>query len=178
MLLRMTVAGLSTIALLGLAPQPSGAMGTAAVPAVATSGVVLVQGPGPGGQPGGPPPRGRPPGSRPPPGGRPPVAGRPPPGGWRPPPGGRPPGGPWAGGWHPPPRPRGWVGPPPPRGGWGWGRPAGYWWGPGGAIAAGAAIGFLTATAAGAFAPAPPAPRLCWYYTDPSRTAGFWDSCP
>ena len=20
--------------------------------------------------------------------------------------------------------------------------------------------------------------RMCWYYTDPSRTQGFWDYCP
>ncbi len=165
MLLRTIVASLSAIALLGLAPQLSEAMPAVAAPTATTSNLILVQGPG------GPPPRG--PGGRP--GSRPPPGGRPPP---RPGPGGRPGPGPWAGGWHPPPRPRGWVGPPPPRGGWGWGRPAGYWWGPGGAIAAGAAIGFLTAAAAGAFAPPPPAPRLCWYYTNPSRTAGFWDSCP
>ncbi len=25
---------------------------------------------------------------------------------------------------------------------------------------------------------APPAPGYCWYYTDPSRTQGFWDVCP
>jgi hypothetical protein len=22
------------------------------------------------------------------------------------------------------------------------------------------------------------APGYCWYYTDPSRTQGFWDACP
>lgn len=63
------------------------------------------------------------------------------------------------------------------RPGWGyggWHRP-GYGWRPGGAIAAGAAIGFLTAAAA---ASAAPAPGLCWYYTNPARTAGFWDYCP
>ena len=46
----------------------------------------------------------------------------------------------------------------------GWARPGWYRWPAGGAIAAGAAI-------------APPAPGLCWYYTDPSRTQGFWDAC-
>ncbi len=63
------------------------------------------------------------------------------------------------------------------RPGWGyggWHRP-GYGWRPGGAIAAGAAIGFLTAAAA---ASAAPAPGLCWYYTNRARTAGFWDYCP
>ena len=58
-----------------------------------------------------------------------------------------------------------------------WYRP--YRWRPGGAIAAGAAIGFLGAAAAASYYSAPPpAPGLCWYYTNPSRTAGFWDVCP
>ncbi len=59
-----------------------------------------------------------------------------------------------------------------------WVRPSWYRWGPGGAIAAGAAIGFVAAGAAVAYAGAPPAPGYCWYYTDPSRTQGFWDVCP
>src|SRR5499426_440007 len=59
----------------------------------------------------------------------------------------------------------------------GWARPAGYWWRPGGAIAAGAAIGFVTAATAAAWAGAAPGPNMCWYYTDPSRTQGFWDVC-
>lgn len=58
-----------------------------------------------------------------------------------------------------------------------WVRP--YRWGPGGAIAAGAAIGFIAAAGAAAYATAPaPAPGMCWYYTDPYRRAGFWDYCP
>ena len=58
-----------------------------------------------------------------------------------------------------------------------WARP--YRWGPGGAIAAGAAIGFVAAAGAAAYATAPaPAPGMCWYYTDPYRRAGFWDYCP
>jgi hypothetical protein len=60
----------------------------------------------------------------------------------------------------------------------GWVRPARYTWRPGGAIAAGAAIGFVAAGTAAAWAGAPPAPGYCWYYTDPSRTQGFWDVCP
>jgi hypothetical protein len=60
-------------------------------------------------------------------------------------------------------------------GGVGWARP--YRWPRGGAIAAGAAIGFVTAATAAAWAGAPPAPGMCWYYTDPSRTQGFWDYC-
>ena len=58
-----------------------------------------------------------------------------------------------------------------------WARPARYYWPRGGAIAAGAAIGFVTAATAAAWAGAAPAPGMCWYYTDPSRTQGFWDYC-
>lgn len=57
-----------------------------------------------------------------------------------------------------------------------WVRP--YRWAPGGAIAAGAALGFVTAATAAAWASAPTRPGLCWYYTDPSRRSGFWDNCP
>jgi hypothetical protein len=60
----------------------------------------------------------------------------------------------------------------------GWARPARYGWVPGGAIAAGAAIGFVTAASAAAWAGAAPGPGLCWYYTDATRTQGFWDACP
>jgi hypothetical protein len=60
----------------------------------------------------------------------------------------------------------------------GWVRPAHYHWRPGGAIAAGAAIGVVAAATAAAWAGSPPAPGYCWYYTDPSRTQGFWDVCP
>ena len=58
-----------------------------------------------------------------------------------------------------------------------WGR--GYGWPAGGAIAAGAAVGFLTAGAAAAYATSrAPAAGLCWYYRDASRRSGFWDTCP
>jgi hypothetical protein len=60
----------------------------------------------------------------------------------------------------------------------GWVRPARYTWRPGGAIAAGAAIGFVAAASAVAWAGAPPAPGYCWYYTDPGQRQGFWDVCP
>jgi hypothetical protein len=59
-----------------------------------------------------------------------------------------------------------------------WARPAHYRWPRGGAIAAGAAIGFVAAATAVTWAGAAPAPGMCWYYTDPSRTQGFWDYCP
>ncbi|MEO6946031.1 MAG: hypothetical protein ABI150_05490 [Nitrobacter sp.] len=58
-----------------------------------------------------------------------------------------------------------------------WVRPGWYRWPPGGAIAAGAAIGVVTAATAAAWAGAPPAPGYCWYYTDPSQRQGFWDVC-
>jgi hypothetical protein len=61
-------------------------------------------------------------------------------------------------------------------GGGAWVRP--YRWAPGGAIAAGAAIGVIGAATAAAWASAPPQPGLCWYYTDPSQRNGFWDTCP
>jgi hypothetical protein len=63
------------------------------------------------------------------------------------------------------------------RGGVAWARPAAYGWPRGGAIAAGAAIGVATAATAAAWAGAPPASGMCWYYTDPSRRQGFWDYC-
>jgi hypothetical protein len=59
-----------------------------------------------------------------------------------------------------------------------WARPARYYLRPGGAIAAGAAIGFVTAATATAWAGAPPVAGYCWYYTDLGRTQGFWDVCP
>jgi len=59
-----------------------------------------------------------------------------------------------------------------------WARPGWYRWPAGGAIVAGAAIGFVAAASAAAYAGAAPAPGMCWYYTDPSRTQGFWDNCP
>ncbi len=58
-----------------------------------------------------------------------------------------------------------------------WSRPRNYWWPVGGAIAAGAAIGMITASSA-AWAGPPPGPGYCWYYTDPSQRQGFWDTCP
>jgi hypothetical protein len=59
-----------------------------------------------------------------------------------------------------------------------WARPTWYRWSPGRAIAAGAAIGFVSAATAAAWAGAPPQANLCWYYTDPGRRHGFWDICP
>ena len=52
------------------------------------------------------------------------------------------------------------------------------WWRPGTAVVAGAALGFVAAGAAVAWAGQPPGPGYCWFYTDPSYRAGFWDVCP
>ncbi|RXT57431.1 hypothetical protein B6S44_03140 [Bosea sp. Tri-44] len=59
-----------------------------------------------------------------------------------------------------------------------WVRPPGYYWHPGMAVAAGVAIGAVSAAAARAWAGPPPAPGYCWYYTDQSKRQGFWDVCP
>jgi hypothetical protein len=50
----------------------------------------------------------------------------------------------------------------------------GRYWRPGVGWAVGSvvAVGVLTAAAAAAYAP-PPAPGLCWYYTDPGYRAGY-----
>jgi hypothetical protein len=54
------------------------------------------------------------------------------------------------------------------RGGAVWaGRPGWYRWPAGGAIAAGAAIGFVSAASAAAWAGAPPSAGLCWYRSKP-----------
>lgn len=52
------------------------------------------------------------------------------------------------------------------------------YWRPGGAIAAGAAIGFIAGAAAASVAGPPPQAGYCWFYTNTSRTTGFWDICP
>jgi hypothetical protein len=52
------------------------------------------------------------------------------------------------------------------------------YWAPGGAIAAGAAVGFIAGAAAVALAGPAPKPGYCWYYTTPAQTSGFWDRCP
>jgi hypothetical protein len=59
-----------------------------------------------------------------------------------------------------------------------WRRPGRYWWRPGAAIAAGAAIGWVAAATAASWAGDAPGPGMCWYYTNASRTNGFWDVCP
>jgi len=51
-------------------------------------------------------------------------------------------------------------------------------WSRGGAVAAGAAIGFMAGAAAVSLAGPAPRAGYCWYYTTPARTTGFWDWCP
>lgn len=51
-------------------------------------------------------------------------------------------------------------------------------WNRGGAVAAGAAIGFIAGAAATSWAGPPPRAGYCWFYTTPARTHGFWDWCP
>lgn len=51
-------------------------------------------------------------------------------------------------------------------------------WGPGGPVAAGAALGFMAAGLAVPVAGPAPAPNMCWFYTTPARNIGFWADCP
>jgi hypothetical protein len=46
-----------------------------------------------------------------------------------------------------------------------------------GTIIAGVALGTLITVAAVGYAPPRPRPDLCWYWTDPSATRGYWDYC-
>jgi hypothetical protein len=43
-----------------------------------------------------------------------------------------------------------------------------------GTIVGGVALGTIIAATA---VPVVPAPGLCWYWTDPSNTRGYWDYC-
>ncbi|MGQ3215219.1 MAG: hypothetical protein ACT6U0_10455 [Shinella sp.] len=52
------------------------------------------------------------------------------------------------------------------------------YWPAGGAIAAGAAIGFIAGAAAASVAGTPPQSGMCWFYTDGTKKTGFWDVCP
>lgn len=59
-----------------------------------------------------------------------------------------------------------------------WVRPPNYWWGPGAAVAAGAAAAWIEADAVASSVGPAPGPDMCWFYTDTTKTAGFWDVCP
>lgn len=58
-----------------------------------------------------------------------------------------------------------------------WARPGWYHWPPGGAVAAGVALGFIPAATA-TWAATPPKPGLCWFYISTRQQDGFWDACP
>jgi hypothetical protein len=42
----------------------------------------------------------------------------------------------------------------------------------------GVVLGSILTAAAVGVAPPPPAPELCWYWSDPYRSRGYWDYCP
>jgi len=46
-----------------------------------------------------------------------------------------------------------------------------------GEIIAGVALGAVVIAAMRGSAPTPPAPGLCWYWSDPYQEQGFWDRC-
>jgi hypothetical protein len=53
-----------------------------------------------------------------------------------------------------------------------WARRAYY-----GTVVGGIALGTLITVTAVAVAPEAPAPNVCWYWTDESRSQGYWDYC-
>jgi hypothetical protein len=46
-----------------------------------------------------------------------------------------------------------------------------------GTVVGGVALGTIIAATAVGVVPVAPAPNLCWYWVDPSRTRGYWDYC-
>lgn len=46
-----------------------------------------------------------------------------------------------------------------------------------GRVVAGVVIGSIVYAAIAGSVPTPPAPGLCWYWTDPTQTRGYWDYC-
>jgi len=46
-----------------------------------------------------------------------------------------------------------------------------------GDIVAGVVLGAVIVAAVRGAAPAPPAPELCWYWSDASQQRGYWDRC-
>jgi hypothetical protein len=59
-----------------------------------------------------------------------------------------------------------------------WVRPSSYWWRPGAAVAAGAAASWIGEEAVASSVGPAPGPDMCYFYTDTTKTAGFWDICP
>lgn len=48
-----------------------------------------------------------------------------------------------------------------------------YW----GRVVAGVTIGTIIVASAVAVAPKPPSPELCWYWSDSTKTKGYWNYC-
>jgi hypothetical protein len=48
-----------------------------------------------------------------------------------------------------------------------------YW----GRVVAGVTIGTIIVASAVAVAPKPPSPELCWYWSDNTKTRGYWNYC-
>lgn len=46
-----------------------------------------------------------------------------------------------------------------------------------GAIVAGVTLGTIIVVSAVGVAPPAPSPTLCWYWSDPTMTGGYWDYC-
>lgn len=46
-----------------------------------------------------------------------------------------------------------------------------------GTIIAGVTLGTIIAVSAAAAAPKPPAPNLCWFWSNSTQTRGYWDYC-
>jgi len=46
-----------------------------------------------------------------------------------------------------------------------------------GRVIAGVALGTIIAVTAAGLVPRRPAPDLCWYWSDPYQTRGYWDYC-
>ena len=48
-----------------------------------------------------------------------------------------------------------------------------YW----GRVVAGVTIGTIIVASAVAVAPKPPSPELCWFWSDSTKTKGYWNYC-
>lgn len=46
-----------------------------------------------------------------------------------------------------------------------------------GAVVAGVTLGTIIVVSAAGAVPVAPSPTLCWYWTDPAMTGGYWDYC-
>ena len=46
-----------------------------------------------------------------------------------------------------------------------------------GRVVGGVALGTIVAATVIGSAPVAPAPNMCWYWTDPNQSRGYWDYC-